>query len=298
MVSGADARPAGMDLGVVLEVLDLRAAGADRFVGGHPQRTTFSRTFGGQLLAQSLVAAGRTVGGARDVHSAHTHFITGGDPRKDVEFGVSRLRDGRAVANRRVDVTQGGVLVCTMLIAYHEARPGLEHGPSAPPVAAPETLPTLDTVLAGFDESLAMFIEALHPIDMRYANDPAWLQRGTGETRSDNRVWMRPDGAIPDDRDLHAALLAYASDTTVLDSIVTTHGLSWGLDRILAATLNHSMWFHRPAWFDDWLLYATESPVAAGTRGTGSGTFFGRDGLARASVVQEAVVRHFASGRR
>src|SRR5699024_2633918 len=126
-----------------------------------------------------------------------------------------------------------------MLVAYQNPRPGLEHAPLPPPVPPPESLDRLDTALEGYEQALAMFADALHPIDIRYANDPAWRQRRTGQARTDNRVWMRPDGVVPDDEHMHVALLAYASDTTVLDSIVTTHGLSWGLDRILAATLNH-----------------------------------------------------------
>ncbi len=106
---------------------------------------------------------------------------------------------------------------------------------------------------------------------------------------------MRTDGKMPDDPLLHVAALVYASDTTVLDSILTTHGLSWGIDRLFAATVNHSMWFHREFRFDDWLLYATESPVAAGSRGLGSGRFFTREGLLATTVVQEALIKHFPS---
>lgn len=292
--SATDAVAGGSDLDLVLDSLDLHDGGGDLFVGRHPGRSTLSRTFGGQLVSQSLVAAGRTVDGGRPVHSAQTHFIRGANTKDDLEFHVARLRDGRAFANRRVDVMQGGSLVCTMLAAYQEPASGLEHGATPPQVPLPEGLPTLDEVLGGFEDTLAVFADALHPIDMRYANDPAWLQKGTGERRTDNRVWMRPAGAVPDTDHLQAALLGYASDTTVLDSIITTHGLSWGLDRVLAATLNHSMWFHRPVRFDDWHLYATTSPVAAGSRGTGTGTFFDRDGVPQATVVQEGIIRHFA----
>lgn len=291
-VDGAD------DLAVVLELLDLADAGDDAFVGRHPTRTTFSRTFGGQLVAQSLIAAGRTVTGAGQVHSVQTHFIRGGDNRRDLRLEVMRLRDGRAFANRRVDVTQDGQLVCTSLVAYQEPASGLEHASPAPAVPPPGDLPTLRQVLDGFEDSLAMFADALHPVDMRYANDPAWVQKGTGEARTDNRVWMRSAGELPDDPTVHAAMLAYASDTTVLDSILTTHGLSWGLDRVLAATLNHSLWFHRPVRFDDWHLYATTSPVAASSRGIGRGVFYDADGVARVSVVQEGVVRHYPARRR
>ena len=128
---------------------------------------------------------------------------------------------------------------------------------------------------------------------MRYTNDPAWVIKGTGERSNHNRVWMHADGDMPDDPVLHVAALAYSSDTTVLDSIITTHGLSWGLDRIFAATVNHSMWFHRPFRFDEWVLYSTESPVAAGSRGLATGRFFTRDGQLVATVVQEGLVRHF-----
>lgn len=289
------------DLPVVLELLDLERVdggagpdGTERFVGRHPERTTFSRTFGGQLLAQSLMAAGRTVDGDRYVHSAQTHFIRGGDKRRDLDFTVARLRDGRGFANRRVDVTQDGALVCTMLAAFSGPADGLEHGRALPQVPPPEGLPVFDEALRGYEDPLAVFSGALHPIDLRYAHDPPWVQKGTGEARTENHVWMRPAGEFPDDPHLHAALLAYASDMTVLDTILTRHGLSWGIDRVLAATLNHSLWFHRPARFDRWLLYASTSPVAAGSRGTGTGTFFAPDGTTQASVVQEGVVRYFA----
>ena len=296
--------PAGReyDLPSVLRLLDLERVGeqpedgrcgAERFVARHPDRVGFSRTFGGQLLAQSLIAAARTVGGPQHVHSTQTHFIRGGDPKRDLDITVERLRDGRSFANRRVDVAQDGSVVCTMLAAFSESGSGLEHGPAAPAVPPPAELPVFDEALAGYEESLPAFAGALHPIDLRYANDPPWVQKGTGESRTDNRVWMRPAGAIPDAPCLHAALLAYASDMTVLDSVLTRHGLSWGLDRVLAATLNHSLWFHRPARFDRWLLYVSTSPVATASRGTGSGTFFDADGAPVASSVQEGVVRHF-----
>ena len=115
----------------------------------------------------------------------------------------------------------------------------------------------------------------------------------SGEKLLRNRVWMRADGTLPDDQIWHVAAMCYASDTTVLDSIITTHGLSWGIDRLFAATVNHSMWFHREFRFDEWMLYATESPVAAGSRGIGSGRFFTLDGTLATSVVQEALIRYF-----
>ena len=136
-----------------------------------------------------------------------------------------------------------------------------------PDVPYPEVLPPLGDHFLGFEEALPTFVNALKPIDMRYANDPSWIMKGTGERLDHNRVWMRTDGDLPDDNLLHVAAMGYSSDTTVLDSILTTHGLSWGLDRVVAATVNHSMWFHRRFRFDEWALFATESPVAAGRAG-------------------------------
>ena len=122
------------------------------------------------------------------------------------------------------------------------------------------------------------FAEALRPIEWRYTNDPAWVMRDKGGQLTHNRVWMTAAGQMPDDPVLHAAALVYSSDTTVLDSIITTHGLSWGFDRIFAVTMNHSVWFHRPIRFDDWVLYSTSSPVAADSRGLGTGHFFDESG--------------------
>lgn len=282
------------DLSVLLDILDLRRSGEDTFVGRHPAEVG-SRTFGGQLIGQALVAAGRTVDGRRPVHAINAHFIRGGDVKRDIEYRVDRHRDGRAFANRQVTALQGDEELFVMLAAFQDSRGGLEHSVSVPEVAYPEELPPLGNHFDGYEDRLQMFVEALKPIDMRYANDPAWIMKGTGERLNHNRVWMKADGPLPEDPTLHVATLGYASDTTVLDSIITTHGLSWGFDRIVAATVNHSIWFHRPFRFDDWLLYATESPVAAGSRGLATGRFFSRNGELVATVVQEGLIRHFPS---
>ncbi|MFE3546158.1 acyl-CoA thioesterase [Nocardia sp. NPDC059177] len=279
------------DLGVLLDLLDLEPIGEDVFLGNHPEKV-WSRTFGGQLVSQAIVAAGRTAG-ERPLHAINAHFVRGGDVKKPIEYHVQRHRDGRALANRTVTASQDGQELFVMLAAFQDWGKGLEHAHEGPEVPDPETLPRVEESFAGFEDKLEMFIKAPHPIDMRYTNDPAWILKGTGEKLNHNRVWMRTDGALPDDPLLHVAALGYSSDTTVLDSIITTHGLSWGLDRILAATVNHSMWFHRPFRFDDWVLYATESPVAAGSRGLATGRFYSRTGELIATTVQEGVIRHF-----
>ncbi|MFZ2528353.1 MAG: acyl-CoA thioesterase II [Rhodococcus sp. (in: high G+C Gram-positive bacteria)] len=283
------------DLGVLLGLLELEQTEEDVFRGAHPQQTG-ARTFGGQLVAQALVAAGRTTGD-RPIHAINAHFIRGGNVDAPIDYHVARHRDGRDFANRMVTAYQGDDELFVMLAAYQKWGKGLEHAVTVPEVPFPEALPPIGDHLEGYEEHLPGFVSALKPIDMRYANDPAWILKGTGEKLNHNRVWMRTDGELPDDPLLHVAALGYSSDTTVLDSILTTHGLSWGLDRIFAATVNHSIWFHRPPRFDQWHLYATESPVAAGSRGLATGRYFNLDGELVATVVQEGIIKHFPSRR-
>ncbi|MDD4867481.1 MAG: thioesterase family protein, partial [Mycobacterium sp.] len=158
-----------------------------------------------------------------------------------------------------------------------------------PQVAQPETQPPIRESLRGYEHIVPHFVNALQPIEWRYTNDPAWVMRDKGGRLAHNRVWVKALGVLPDDPVLHTAALVYSSDTTVLDSVITTHGLSWGYDRIFAASANHSVWFHRPVDFNDWLLYSTSSPVAADSRGLGSGHFFDRSGQVVATVTQEGV---------
>jgi acyl-CoA thioesterase II len=280
------------DFEELLAVMDLRAAGEDVFVGSHPSKNPM-RTFGGQMMAQAFVASGRTLRHAVPPSALSVHFITGGDPEKDLDFHVVRLRDERRFANRRVDIRQGDELLATAMVSYLAGGRGLEHAATFPDVADPEGLPRIGDLLRGYEDTVPHFVAALHPIEWRYTNDPAWVMRDKGGRLDHNRVWMKTEGAMPDDPVLHAAALVYASDTTVLDSIITTHGLSWGFDRIFAATVNHSVWFHRPVRFDDWVLYATTSPVAADSRGLGTGHFFDRSGRLLATVVQEGLVKYF-----
>ena len=241
------------------------------------------------------MAGSRTVASNLPPTALNVHFIAGGDPAKDLEFTVVRLRDERRFANRRVDVTQDGLLLGTALISYLSGGSGLEHNIAAPEVPAPEGLPKIDQLLEGYEKIVPLFVEALRPIEWRYTNDPAWVMRDRGGQLDHNRVWMTTEGPMPEDPVLHNAALVFASDTTVLDSIITTHGLSWGYDRIFAVSINHSVWFHRPIKFDDWVLYSTTSPVAADSRGLGTGHFFNKAGQLIATVAQEGIIKHFPS---
>jgi len=276
----------------LLATLDLRRVGDDNFTGAHPSRNPI-RTFGGQMMAQAFVAASRTVREGLPPSALSMHFIAGGDPERDLEFQVVRLRDERRFANRRVDVVQDGTLLGSALVSHLAGGRGLEHNVAPPEVEPPDDLPGIGELLSGYEETVPHFVSALRPIEWRYTNDPAWVMRDKGERLAHNRVWMKTEAALPDDPIVHAAALVYSSDTTVLDSIITTHGLSWGFDRIFAVTMNHSVWFHRPIRFDDWVLYSTSSPVAADSRGLGTGHVFDQSGRVLATVVQEGLVMHF-----
>jgi len=281
------------DFDELLAVLDLNRLADDLFVGSHPSKNPM-RTFGGQLMAQSFVASSRTL--TRDdlpPSALSVHFINGGDTAKDIEFHVARLREERRFANRRVDAVQDGTLLSSAIISYMAGGAGLEHGVAPPEVAEPHTMPSMGELLRGYEQTVPHFVKALHPIEWRYTNDPAWVMRDKGDRLPHNRVWVKADGVLPDDPVLHTAAMVYSSDTTVLDSVITTHGLSWGFDRIFAASANHSVWFHRQVDFNDYVLYSTSSPVAADSRGLGTGHFFDRAGQVVATVVQEGVLIYF-----
>ncbi|MGH3632735.1 acyl-CoA thioesterase II [Mycobacterium sp.] len=280
-----------------MAVLDLGRVADDLFIGFHPSKTP-PRTFGGQLMAQSFVASSRTLTRDLPPNALSVHFVNGGDSAKDIEFQVVRLRDERRFANRRVDAVQDGTLLATAMISYLSGGRGLEHDVEPPDVADPETLPKLGELLRGYEKTVPHFVKALRPIEYRYTNDPSWVMRDKGERLAHNRVWIKADGVLPDDPVLHTATMVCSSDTTVLDSIITTHGLSWGFDRIFAASVNHTVWFHRQVNLNDWVLYSTSSPVATDSRGLGTGHFFDRAGRVVATVAQEGVVKYFPSSRR
>ena len=280
------------DFDELLAILELSPIGTDVFAGRHPRKNPV-RTFGGQMMAQAFVAASRTLTHELPPSALSVHFIAGGDPSADIEFHVARLRDERRFANRRVDAMQGDTLLASALVSYLSGGHGLEHNSEMPEVPAPDGLPTIDELLVGYETVVPHFVSALRPIEWRYTNDPAWVMRDKGGSMHHNRVWLKADGVIPDDPVLHNAAMVYSSDTTVLDSIITTHGLSWGWDRIFAVTINHSVWFHRPVDFSDWVLYSTASPVAAESRGLATGHFFNQAGQVVATVTQEGIVKHF-----
>ncbi|AXB43890.1 acyl-CoA thioesterase II [Amycolatopsis albispora] len=273
----------------LVSLLDLERIEENIFRGVSPPHSPV-RVFGGQVAGQALVAAGRTVPSERTVHSLHAYFIRGGDPRVPIVYEVDRIRDGRSFTTRRVVAVQHGKAIFALSASFQKAEPGIEHADEMPDVPAPETLPTVQERIEGYPA-----LEGLHsrprPIDLRYVNDPPWVTRGTGSPATRNQVWMRADGTLPDDQLLHVCVLAYASDMTLLDSPLARHGAYWELDKVLGASLDHAMWFHRPFRADEWFLYDTESPSASNARALATGRFFAADGTLIATVVQEGLLR-------
>nr|WP_229686022.1 acyl-CoA thioesterase II [Longimycelium tulufanense] len=274
----------------LVALLDLERIEENIFRGVSPAESP-TRVFGGQVAGQALVAAGRTVPAERKVHSLHAYFIRGGDPSIPIVYEVDRIRDGRSFTTRRVVAVQRGKAIFSLSASFQLPEQGLDHAVTMPEVPDPLTLPPFHELVAKYQDRLNVFARLPRPIDVRYVTEPAWVSRETGPRAAHNQVWMKADGRLPDDELLHVCLLAYASDMTLLDSVLARHGVYWGTDKVIGASLDHAMWFHRPFRADDWFLYDCESPNASGARGLATGRFFSRDGRLVATVVQEGLLR-------
>ncbi|MDT8914215.1 acyl-CoA thioesterase II [Amycolatopsis sp. PS_44_ISF1] len=271
----------------LVALLDLEKIEENYYRGVSPAHSPV-RVFGGQVAGQALVAAGRTVPDERRVHSLHAYFIRGGDPSVPIVYEVDRIRDGRSFTTRRVVAVQHGKAIFSLSASFQKDEDGVGHADAMPDVPAPETLPTFHERVEGLG---LRFTDRPRPIDVRYVNEPPWVTRETGERPATNRVWMRADGTLPDQQLLHVCVLAYASDMTLLDSVLARHGVYWDDKNVLGVSLDHALWFHRPFRADDWLLYDCASPNAAGARGLATGRFFAQDGTLVATVVQEGLLR-------
>ncbi|RSM47069.1 acyl-CoA thioesterase II [Amycolatopsis balhimycina DSM 5908] len=275
-------------LELVGEILDLEHLEVDLFRGRSPRKAT-QRVFGGQVAGQALVAAGRTVARDRPVHSLHGYFVRPGRPATPIVYRVHRIRDGRSFTTRRVDALQHGETIFTMSASFHGDEPGLAHQETMPAAPPPESLPTPREafLLAGRDTPRNIL-----PFDLRRVGEDGW-RAGTDPART-TQVWLRAADDLGDDPLLHACLLTYASDLTLLSGVTYAHRLeAFGADdgRVAMASLDHAIWFHRPFRVDDWLLFDQDSPTAGGGRGLARGHFFDRDGRHVASAVQEGLVR-------
>jgi acyl-CoA thioesterase-2 len=276
----------------LLGLLDLEAIEENIF-RGVSRDIGSGRVFGGQVLAQALVAAGRTVEGDRVAHSLHGYFILPGDVAAPIVYFVDRLRDGRSFTTRHVTAIQHGRAIFNMAASFQVAESGIEHQMEMPDVPAPESLPReLDLVRAVADripERLREIYTQDRPIDFRPV-DPVDPFRPARRDPA-KHVWFRAEGAMPDDILHHQAVLAYASDYGLLGTALLPHALTFQRPDLQAATLDHALWFHRPFRADEWLLFSTDSPVATGARGFTRGTLFDRQGRLVASVAQEGLLR-------
>lgn len=288
-LDGTQALRGQLVLDRLVALLDLERIEENIFRGVSPAHQPV-RVFGGQVAGQALVAAGRTVPPERKVHSLHAYFIRAGDPSIPIVYEVDRIRDGRSFTTRRVVAVQRGKAIFSLSASFQLVEPGVDHAEPMPDVPPPDDLPSRHESLKEFADKLGPMATMPRPIDIRYVSDPPWELRGK-ENAVRNQVWMRADGRLPDDELLHVCVLTYASDMTLLDSVLVRHGVYWGFDKVLGASLDHALWFHRPFRADEWFLYDSVSPTASGARGLATGRFFAQDGTLIATVVQEGLLR-------
>jgi acyl-CoA thioesterase-2 len=282
----------------VVDLLNLEQIELDIFRGRSPERERRQRVFGGQVAGQALVAAGRTVPADRPVHSLHAYFIRPGDPTVPLIYLVERVRDGHSFTTRRVSVVQHGKTIFTLSASFHRAEPGAEHADPMPDVPPPhEVEPTSERYRRILGDQAGDYMRD-SPIEIRHVGPLAIeAQRDPSLRTSRSRVWLKADGELPDDPLLHVCLMTYASDMTLLDTVLLASGLSWTDGSTTGASLDHAMWFHRPFRADRWLLYAQDSPTASGARGLARGEVYTEDGQLVVSVVQEGLVRATGSTR-
>jgi len=278
----------------LLALLDLEQVEENLFTGLSPDEP-IQRVFGGQVLAQALAAATRTVAPSRACHSFHAYFLRPGDPKVPIAYQVDRSRDGGSFSVRRVVALQGAAQIFILAASFQKVESGFEHQSSMPVVPDPESLEDDQQVLlrdAGLRPDIRRWVSRERPFETRSV-----LGRGPFENSGDrlarppvDHIWLRTRGAVPDDGDIHRALLAYVSDMSLLDTSLLPHGKSIFSD-MQVASLDHAMWFHRPFRADEWLLYAQDSPSASGARGFNRGAIYRRDGTLVASVAQEGLIR-------
>jgi acyl-CoA thioesterase II len=275
-------------LDFLVKLLDIEPIEVNIFRGVSPDESR-QRVFGGQVAAQALMAAGRTVERGR-VHSLHAYFLRPGDPNVPILYEVDRIRDGRSFTTRRVVAIQHGQAIFNVAASFHVYEEGaFDHQVPMPDVPDPETLPSLHDRLEPLRDELADWFARPHPIDQRHVGELPWMQHEPGDPVQ--RVWIRADGTLPDDPLLHACVAAYASDMSLFDTMLAPHEVRWDDAEFMGASLDHCMWFHRPLKADDWLLYDMDSPNAYAARGLARGFLFSRDGTLVVSMVQEGLMR-------
>lgn len=282
--------PSALD--TLLTQLDLEQVDADLYRGHNPDLNR-PRMFGGHVASQALVAASRTVDGV-PVHSLHAYFLRSGQTGIPVLYRVERTRDGRSFMTRSVIAEQEGEAILQLSASFHRSESGFEHAESMDPVPPPEECLTWESWLAPMEKLLPpdVFAERMRdrPIELRFVEPVDIAKPKPAGMRQ--RVWCRAAARLPDDVLTHRALATYASDHTLLSVVMRPHGVTFMNRGVMAASLDHALWFHRDFRMDEWLLYDQQSPAAFGGRGLALGRFYTRDGVLVASVAQEGLVRY------
>lgn len=274
-----------------LSLIDTGARTTADIFTGPSQWMPHGRVFGGQVVAQSITAAMRTLGDDRPIHSMHGYFLRPGDIHQPITFSVDRTHDGTSFTTRSVRAYQNGLPIFSMIASFQIEEVGLEHEVAMPEgMPDPETLASEASHVEAAGESLANYWVHRRPFAMRHVEAPIYLEPSS-DRRASQAVWVKSIGAMPDDPMLHRASLAYVSDYLMLEPILRRHGIAWIDRRLRVASLDHAMWWHRFARVDEWLLYVLDSPSAQGGRGLTTGRFYARNGDLVASVAQEGMVR-------
>lgn len=277
----------------VLAVLDLEdsvARTAEDIFTGISHFMPTGRIYGGQVVAQAVIAAQRTVPVDRILHSMHGYFLRPGDTSQGLTLSVDRIHDGRSFATRRAQAYQNGVPIWSMIASFQDSDPGVEHViPMPEGIPDPDSLPPDEEASPGIDEGTRKLL-GLRPVDVRHVEQPLWTSADPSRTNRQH-VWMRMKAPFPDGAGLHRAALAYMSDMTIQETVLRANGVHWGAPGLKVASLDHAMWWHRFARVDEWLLYVQESPNARGGRGLATGRMYTRDGILVATVTQEIMIR-------
>ena len=276
----------------LLDLLDVKDHGGDRFEGRR-KIGGVGRVFGGQVIGQALASAERTVPDDRPVHSLHAYFLRGGNEDHEIDFKVERDLDGGSFSNRRVVASQLGKPILNMVASFHKREDGRYHAEPMPEVAGPDDLASEADLRQRYAEKMPEKARAQmlqpRPIELRPLEARHWMDSGPREPRA--HTWFRSVAALPDDPRIHRAVLAYASDMTLLGTSTLPHDISWSKGNLMGASLDHAVWFHDDFRADEWLLYACDSPWAGRARGFNRGRIYTRGGRLVASVAQEGLIR-------